>query len=252
MLQSQRLSDDFIAFIKHLFTRQISAFIIILGRRGAGKTDLALLISELLYELGIVNHVSTNIKIYESPFPIVAITNLDDLRFWAQERKGRKLFVFDEIAKAMPRRKPMASLTVELLNEFQILRKYKLSVVATTITEKQTDGAILDPSIVDGFFEKPNYKNPKLALYQDQLEDLFSEWKELPSTNIHFDTYSSAPFTKHGKTRRPKFKTEELEKLWDYAHGVTYKDLGMHPQQMARLIRKYLKEYMERDIHSSQ
>lgn len=252
MLQSQQLSNDFIQFIKHLFLRQISAFLIILGRRGSGKTDLSLLIMELLHEQEAIKHFSTNIKIFESPFPIKEITNLEDLRLWAKENKGRKLFVFDEIAKAMPRRRPMASLTVDLLNEFQILRKYKLSIVATTITEKQADGAILDPSIVDGYFVKPNWKNPKVAHYEDLLERTFESWFDLPKTNINFDTYSSAPFTKYGVKRKPKFKTKELENLWDLTHGVKAEELGLHAQQVARLWRKYVKEVMEREHHTSQ
>ena len=252
MSQSQQLSSNFLKFIKRIFLRQISAFIIILGRRGSGKTDLALLIAQILYEQGIVVHVATNIKIYKSPFPITEIDNLDDLKDWAKANKGRKLFLFDEIAKAMPRRRPMASLTVDLLNEFQILRKHKLSVVATTITEKQTDGAILDPSIIDGYFTKPNWKNPKIALYYDILEEFTEYWYSMPKTSIHFDTYSSAPFKKHGKKRKPRLKTEELNNLWDLTHGVTSKALNLQPQQVARLWRKYVKEKLEAEHHTSQ
>lgn len=251
MFQSQQLSSDFLSFVKHLFLRQISAFILIFGRRGSGKTDLALLLTEILKEQDICKFFSTNVHIFSSSFPIEKITNLEDLKFWCKENKGRKVFLFDEIAKAMPRRKPMASLTVELINEFQILRKYKLSIIATTITEKHADSTILDPSIIDGYFDKPNWKDPKLAYYTDQLEDFFQDWHNLPKTNIKFDTYSSALFTKTSVKRKPKFKTKELDDLWNLTHGVTAEDLGLHSQQVARLWRKYVKESLEREHHAS-
>lgn len=245
MSLNQQLSDVFLAFVSRLFTRQISAFLIIFGRRGSGKTDLALLLAEILYEKGIVKHIATNIDVTDSPFIIEKITNLDDLREWAETKHGKKLFLFDEIAKAMPRRKPMASLTVDLLNEFQILRKFKLSIVATTITEQQTDSGILDPSIIDGYFTKPNWKNPKIALYYDQLEEFKEYWYNLPGTSLKFDTYSSAPFTKHGAKRHPKLKTQELQHLWDLTHGMSAKDLGLQNMQVARLWRKFVKDTLE-------
>jgi len=212
---------------------------------------MSLLINQILQEYDVIKHFSTNIKIYESPFPIKEITNLEDLRFWAKEEKGHKLFTFDEIAKAMPRRKPMASLTVELLNEFQVLRKYKLSILATTITERQADNAILDPAIIDGYFIKPNWANPKVVDYADYLEPLMDGFKDIPTTSIKYDTWDSAPFTKHGKQKRPQFSDKEESDLWDLTHGVSAKELGLHSQQVARLWRKKIKEVLEREHHKS-
>ena len=84
------------------------------------------------------------------------------------------------------------------------------------------------------------------------LEDFNEYWYSLPKTDIHFDTYSSAPFTKHGEKRRPKLKTEELNKLWDLTHGSSGRDLNMYPQQVARLWRKYVKEKLESEYNVSQ
>lgn len=252
MTVSQLLASDFKKFIIHLFSRQISAFIIILGRRGTGKTDFALLITEILKEHGVIEHVSTNTKIYSSPFPIEHITNLEDLRLWCQENQGKKLFLFDEIAKAMPRRRPMATLTVDLLNEFQVLRKFKLSILADTISEELSDNAILDPSLIDGFFLKPNWKNPKVVRYEDYLEPIYERWHDIPKTSIEYDTWDSSPFTKHGEKQKPKFKTQEMQHLWDLTHGVKSKDLGLNPAQVYRLWRKFVKEILEREDYKLQ
>lgn len=152
MLELKQVTKDFSDFIVHLFRRQISAFIIILGRRGTGKTDLSLLVAEILVSKGVVDHVASNIKIYDSPFPITEVTSLEGLKKWAKETGGVKLFLFDEIGKGMTRRRPMASLNVNLIHQFNILRKYKLSIVATTINEQYVDNAILGQDILDGYF----------------------------------------------------------------------------------------------------
>jgi len=139
----------------------------------------------------------------------------------------------------------MASLNVALINEFQILRKYKLSILACTVDQKYTDNAILGQDVLDGVWTKPNWKNPKIALYDDLLENLHQDFRNIPKTSVEFDTWSSAIFTKHGVKQKPKFKTQELEQLWDLTHGVKAEDVGLKHTQVARLWRKFVKEALE-------
>ena len=101
MTQLEQLNSEFIDIIKHLFVRGTSAFLIIFGRRETGKTDFSLLIAEILHERSIIEHFATNIKIYNPPFPIQHITNLDDLRLWAKDTPGKKLFIFDEFGLSL-------------------------------------------------------------------------------------------------------------------------------------------------------
>ncbi len=243
---STQLKQPFKDLIKKLFSRQISNFYIVFGRRGSGKTDFMLLLFEVLHDLEIIKHFATNTKIYTSQFHIERITNLEDLRFWSKENKGRKLFGLDEVGKTIGRRTPMKTLNVDMINELQVVRKHKLSLIATTIDEINTDRAILSPSVLDGVFIKPFFKNPKIAYFDDRLENRSATLKALPRTAIAFDTWDSAPFKRYGEKRAPKFKTKELELMWNYAHGASYKDLALHPQQLARLLRKFVKENMVR------
>jgi len=247
MTVSTQFKEPFIEFITRLFTRGTSAFLIIFGRRETGKTDFALLISEIVQRELQFKFFATNIKIYKSDFPIEHITNLEDLKFWCKENVGKKLFIFDEYGKAMRRRSPMSSLNVKLIDELQILRKYKLSTVAITVNEKYVDNASLGSDVLDGYFLKPNYKNQKLALYFDLLENYTRTLRGIPRTSIKFDTWDVAPFKEFGKTRRPKFKDDQLNILWDWSNGATYKDVGLHRMQLNRLIRKFIKDRLEQD-----
>jgi len=244
---SQRLKADFTKLIIRLFTRQISNFYIVFGRRGSGKTDFVLLLSEILHEHGRIKHFATNIKLYGSPFHIERIINLEDLRFWSKEKKGPKLYLLDEVGKTISRRKPMSSLNVELINELQVIRKHKLSLLATTIEEINTDRAILSPAVLDGIFIKPFFKNPKIAYFNDRLGFLSTILKGIPKTAIQYDTWDSAPFQRYGEKRRPTFKTKEKEQAWQLCHGATGKDLDLHPQQVNRVWKKLLKYYMEQE-----
>jgi len=248
MTQSLQLETPFIKFILHLFRRQVSNFYIIFGRRGSGKTDFALLISEILQKNNVINSVSTNTKIYEANFPIERITNLEDLKHWSKETSGKKLFIFDEVGMTIKRRAPMSTLNVSLVNELQVIRKYKLSLLATTIEEINTDKAILSPSVLDGIFIKPSFKNPKIAYFEDRLEYSTKTLTNIPSTSIHYDTWDSAPFKKYSDIEKIQFKEEDKQTLWKLVTGTSGRELNLHPMQIKRLKDKYIKASLEREL----
>lgn len=250
MQTSKRLTKIDILF-KTIFTRVTSCCLMILGRRNTGKTDLSLLIAEILFNLNILTHVASNIHIYSSPFPIQQITNIDDLEFWASNNKGKKLFILDEAGKSLRRRSPMSKLNIKLLDNLQILRKFQLSLIMIAPHEKYIDSATLGSDVLDGTIFKPFYKNQKVALFNDWLEEDQLWLNGIPSTSIKYNTWDVAPFVLHGESVKPVFKTEDLSLLWDWSHGATYKSLNVHPQRLNRIVRKFIKEVMEREVHTS-
>ena len=249
-LRQKETKITFEDVILKLFNR-LSVCIVIFGRRGSGKTDLSLLIMEILEREKQIVNFATNIKVSDSPFPIDYITNLQDLEFWCQNRRGKKLFILDEAGKTLRRRTPMSGLNIEFLDNLQILRKYQLSMILVTPHEKYLDSASLGSDILDAVIVKPNFKNPKIALYDDLLEDEQFTVKDLPPTSLHFNTWDVAPFKKESSTRIPKFKDKDLEQLWLWSHGKTIRELGLYPMQLNRLSRKFIKEIMERDYNTS-
>jgi len=232
--------------------KQLSICIMVMGRRGSGKTDMALLIMEILNKFGVMVTFATNIKIHSSTFHIEYITNLEDLQFWCQNNKGRKLFIFDEAGKSIRRRTPMSKLNVEMLDQLQILRKYKLSLILIAPRDKYIDSATLGSDVLDAIIIKPDFKNPKVALFRNIFEDLEIWFTDIPSTKIDFDTWDIATFKKGSPMRKPNFKTEEMKQLWEWSHGMTYKDLKVHPMKLNRILRKFVKEVLEREVHTSQ
>ena len=244
-----RFTEDFVNFITYLFSRRTSAFYIIRGRRESGKTDFALLISEVVYYSGVIRNIATNIRIYEAPFTIEYITNLMDLEHWCSTLKGKKLYILDEAGKSFRRRTPLSKLNIRLLDKIQILRKYKLSLIFITPHEAFIDSAIWGTDVLDGVFTKSD-ENPKIALYDDYLESFTKNLYDIPPTTIKFDTWDIAPFTEKS-TKTPKFREKDLEILWEWSHGKSYKDFGLHPNSMNRLVRKFVRRVLENGIHHS-
>jgi len=225
--------------------KRLSVCISIMGRRGTGKTDLSLLIMEILAKHKVMKNFATNIRIYKSSFPIQHITNLQDLEFWCRNTRGRKLFILDEAGKSLRRRTPMSALNVKLLDQLQILRKYMLSLIIVCPHEKYIDSATLGSDVLDAIIVKPQFKNPKVALYHDIMEDIEIWFTEIPRTSVHFNTWDIAPFKLKRETPTPKFKDEDLNILWEWAHGKTAKQLGLNRNQIRRIVHKFIKETLE-------
>lgn len=245
------LSEEFVCDIRHLFERGTAALLIIFGRRETGKTDLALLIMEIVHELGLSQFFAANVPIENPPFEIKYLNNLEDLRFWCKDTHGRHFFLLDEIGKAMKRRSPMSSLNLQLIDDLQTLRKDKLNIIATTVNEKYVDQTALGDDVLDGVFRKENPFNQKVADYQDYLEDYFKSYSDLPRTSLKFNTWDRGRFTEHPIGRKLCFKDKDLQLLSEWSNGKTIKDLGIHPQEINRIARKFIKEMLEKEPHTS-
>jgi len=222
-----------------------------MGRRGTGKTDFALLIMEILAKYNAMKNFATNIKVYKAPFPIQHITNLQHLEFWCRNVRGRKLFILDEAGKTLRRRRAMSVINIKVLDQLQILRKFMLSLIIVCPHEKYIDSATLGSDVLDAIIIKPNYKNPKVCIYHDLMEEIEIWFTEIPRTSVHFSTWDVAPFKLKGEKPTPTFSDKSLNILWEWSHGKTYKEIGLHRMQLNRLLRKFVKETLENKCHTS-
>lgn len=123
--------------------------------------------------------------------------------------------------------------------------------IAITVNEKYIDNVALGSDILDGYFIKPNYKNQKIAYYYDCLEGFSKSITAIPGTSVKFDTWDVAPFQEHCKAAKPVFKDKDRQVLWQWSHGKTIKDLGLHKMQINRLVSKFIKESLEKESHES-
>lgn len=232
-------------FIIQIFKHGNSVCIYIKGRRGTGKTDHSLFISEIVQANNLVKDFATNIKIYKAPYEIDYITNLDDLTDWCNVGTRRKLFILDEAGKSLRRRTPMSKLNIELLDKLQILRKFKLSIIMIAPDEKYIDSASLGSDVLDATIDKPEFNNPKIAIYADLMLRKIEGFSNIPATSIKYDTWDIAPFTLHRQIPKVQFSDPELRVLAQLGQGVKYSDIGLHPQQINRIVRKFCRVYTD-------
>lgn len=235
--------------ILHLFKRQTSAFITIIGRRGAGKTDFSLRIAETLFNYNVIKHIASNIRIYDSPFPITYITDLQTMESWAKDKQGKKLYILDEAGKSLMRRTPMSRMNLSILQKVQVMRKYKLSLIFCTINMKLIDSGVITPDIMDGYFVKPKFDNPKIALYYDWLQNYDFRQRNIPATLVHFDSSDSALLTDKPETIKPLFKEEDLSILWDWSHGTSLLELKLNPKTINVKVRKFIRRVLESGLY---
>lgn len=250
MEDATEYSTDPVEIIRATFRSRISVCVLITGRRDTGKTDMGLLIAEVLgFQPEIIPYskVATNVRIYpESKIKFVYINSLEDLEYWCKNTQGKKLYIFDEIGKSIRRRSPMSSINIEFIDQLQILRKYKLSMILIAPAEKYIDSSTLGSDILDVAINKPYPKNRRVALYQDLVDNERFTFKNIPSTSIRFDTWDIAPFTKQSLDKKSRFKDEDLEFL-----RVTFNHLNPVPltaqerTRKRRLTSKFVLSWLE-------
>lgn len=177
---------------------------------------------------------------------------MEDLEAWAQVGSSRKLAIIDEIGKSLRRRTPMSKLNIEFLDKFQILRKYKLSIIMIAPDEKYIDSAGLGSDVLDAIVVKPEFNNPKKALYEDLMLRRSEAFSGITRTSIKFDTWDIAPFTLKRKIDKATFNDPELRVIAMLGEGKSYSEIGEHPQKITRIIRKFCKTYTENITHNSQ
>jgi hypothetical protein len=67
---------------------------------------------------------------------------------------------------------------------------------------------------------------------------------KISPTKIKFDPYSLAPFTE-APPKQIYFREEKKQMLWEWANGKSNTQLGLHPMQINRIVRDYVRKSLE-------
>ena len=203
-----------------------------------GKTDFGLWLAENLLRLNIVSEVATNINT-EGTF--TEISDLISLRHWLHSSGSRKLYILDELQEHAYRRKAMTGKNVGIVQIFPQISKARARLIGIGQNLMKIDKDIMDDTWVHGVFIK---KNRKIAQLVSHLLTKQYVFRTIPKTTVPFDPYEIAPFTQHPKPG-VVFKEEQLQKIYDWATGKSYRELGFdHPMQFNRWIRRTMLELL--------
>lgn len=223
--------------LKKIFSMPV--MVLIVGDWKTGKTDFSLLLAERLLELGIVKKAASNIE--TSDPRIEFVSSLEKLKYWLHMDRMHKLYVFDEVGVHLPRRTPMKEKNVQALQLLPEVSKARAKLIIVTQDPDSIDSQLTNPVWCKCLIVKDSLK--KVRFISDLFPKVMRFWN-VPATSIKFDPYKIAPFTVKEPTRMPDWilKDEQYQLLWKWAvEGQTFKNLGVHPWMLNRLIRKFLK-----------
>jgi len=185
----EELDPSFVSLVKRLF-KVPASIVLITGRMDSGKTDFALLLSEILLETRIIREVGTNIKVEDPRF--TRITSVPALKSWLLHSPGPKLFILDEAGCHIDSRRPMAKINKELRNCAFLLRKYRSKMMLISQRGEDVESTFRAPDIWLATFKKTSKKTAIC------VSDLWEEpviIEDVPKTSIKYDTYDIAPFS---------------------------------------------------------
>ncbi|RZN60860.1 AAA family ATPase [Methanonatronarchaeum sp. AMET6-2] len=180
------------------------------GNMGTGKTDLALLLSELWKSGGHGREIGSNIKSFEEKQRY--IKDFPQLKTWLSSNKKEKIFVFDEASSHVS---GYGSDSYDATKYFSKLlkkfRKHKAHLVIIGHTGKD-----VHPDIRRLATDKIKKLTKKDAVFCKEIgtdgepEEIELEIKGIPRTNYTFDTYEST-----GWQWKPEEDTltEKMEKI---------------------------------------
>jgi len=225
-----------------------TAVVIISGIWQSGKTDIALLIALLLKRMGVVQRIATNIEV-EHP-DIEYIYSIAELRKWLKSDSSEKIYILDEAGEHAFLRDAATKLNKALGKLMPQLSKGHGRIVLVTQTPELMDYILQLKTWVRGRIYKPSDVNlGETRIMSDRVPGGVMDC-QVPSVRkvfgVNFNRYGSAPLVlEEENEKQVEFKDEDLNTLQRWAAGESYKTLGMHPQEMNRLLRKIAKKYLK-------
>ena len=249
----------FNSFIKHIYGKNESVFTCVVGENETGKTDFNLLQMERLHELGLAERFGSNMKSLKSDFKIDFIEDFETLEKTCRmlnpnpKKHGLKKYFFfgSEIGKWAPR--DQAWKNVEFIERLQTVRKYGLSMLTDAID--RVDARVLSKRFFAGLFEKPSKNNKKFAIYEDWGNGQTFQFRDIPKTQIEYDTYETANFYMSPQVpeniRIPLNPEHEIVKKY-LDNKETWRGTGIHRQTGKHAIGKVLRFHMDNCLHDIQ
>jgi hypothetical protein len=251
LIQKPVIKNRWHYVLHKLFERP--SLVLIGGKWKTGKTDFALFIAECLLKLPswsnpehktIVAEVASNIETF-GRFPM--ISDMISLKQWLYGSNKRKLYILDEANIHLPSRRAMSGKSVEFVKLLAEISKAHARIIVIGQDVLSVDKMFLEEIWCRGVFVKESLK--KAQLFSAELIRPYT-FSNIPPTSIKFNPYAIAPFTEK-PSGKVFFKDTDKQVLWDWSHGKSLKELGLHPMALNRLLRKYVRENLENDFHTS-
>lgn len=176
--------------LSELFKNRTSSFLLANGPKETGKTDFILWLMKQSYELGYFKYFGLNQEIENAPFEYDFISDLQSLKERCKLLGKRYFYFLDELGKSAPKDVPWKKLNLELIQDMEIIRKYRLTLAGCSIGD--VDRRIVNPRHLDYFIEKETLTRAKIYNFRKRY---IATITDIPKTSIKFYEYRVAYFT---------------------------------------------------------
>jgi hypothetical protein len=160
--------------------------------------------------------------------------------------------ILDEVGKTFKARQWYKPVNIKMLEKLQVLRHSKLSLIFITPFREILDKGLLHPDLLDGYFDRFNKQHRDKASYFDIYNRSLPHFYfyNIAKTHIRYNPYGVSEFTEKPKIPGVIFKDKDVKLIYDWSKGSTCKELGIHPQALNRIVRKFcLNRIEEMDSH---
>lgn len=177
-----------------------------------GKTDFALLLTQMTKQLGLINNFASNIETSNSYVEFVQDFSHFDL--WLYSNRNRKMYLYDETVESSPRRSAMSALNIGWVRRIPQLSKGKCHLVAITQEVNLGDSIFVNPIFLRGHWRKQSKTN--VTFYGRSLNRNI-RFRDIPPCSISFDPYRIAHFSLEDESVSIRLQPRPLQVMSMYA-----------------------------------
>ncbi|MEM2995654.1 MAG: hypothetical protein QXI91_06565 [Candidatus Bathyarchaeia archaeon] len=241
LFQRNDIDEELIAVVKRLFNQYKYPVFVISGNPDTGKTDTALLLVEIALNANVLDHFASNV---DTQGIGETITSFERAEYWFKTVKGRKCFFLDEAGIHVDTRRPLMQINVAIRHLIFVIRKFKGHFIFALQDVRDLD-YWKNSELTGAFITKTRCGDQFDASFNTK----FGTWYfwDIPKTNIPFNTEDISPFTLKEPLSRPNWILSDPDKaiLWAWSvEGKKCSELGIHQQQLNRLVRKFVREVL--------
>ena len=183
------------AMLRKIFNHD-AIIVVIKGFWKTGKTNVGLLIMEMLVELGIIEYFGTNIKIKETETAkyVTDMVTLKEFHFDDPNNPAHKGFIFDEAGKLAVKRGAMRRENVEWMRFIPELSKGRMKLIVITQAEFLTDSIFTETEFTRAFittFKHERY-GYSISIESELLDTPFIYVNKVPKCETEYSAYASA------------------------------------------------------------
>lgn len=163
--------------------------IFVSGGKEHGKTNFAMLLSEVCFYAKLRKHFATNIGV--NSYFMQKVNTYPDLEEYLQKKQGKKTYIMDELGKILKRMGFATKKNQGLMDIIQLIRHYDCGFIGVAPSPAFVDNGFLNTDILDAHIKKISKTTAKVIDYYNRTSYFIND---IPRTSISHNGKDIATF----------------------------------------------------------